>query len=518
LKLIATGETRTLPQTEGWGVTCWFPDGSKLLAGPPSVENPGVWVISAMGGPPRKLQDHGFAGIVSPDSSQIAFMDRFLYRGPMMVSAQEIWVMGPAGEEPRKVFTAKEGEGIQSLSWSPDSNRIAFRRRSLATGSALESFEIQTRRVFTLLSDPEAYDWEFFWSPDWRIFYSRSEPPPNTWDSNLWELRVNSKTGAPSGKPIKITHGSGSAITILNASADGKRLAVLKDNSQIAVYIGELEAHGTRMKNLRRFTLDESNNFAGIWTPDSKTEIFSSDRNGTLDIFKQAFDQAAPEPLVTGPDDERAKAVTSDGLWLLYTVQKAGDYNGPQKLMRVPLSGGSPEFLLDLGANVFDIACAKRPPSTLCAVAREDPKGGLAFSTFNLSTRQSRELTKVENAGDWDIFHDGSGIAVLIKDQGKNRIRIVRSSGDTEREFNVEQPGIRSIYCASDGKGLYLSAATPSGTTTIYYTDLRGQARVLWQEKSRISVFMIQPSPDGRYLAMSYLRPKADDVWLLENF
>jgi Tol biopolymer transport system component len=169
------------------------------------VTNPGVWVISAMGGPPRKLQDHGTTGIVSPDGSQIAFMDRLLYQGTLTVSAPEIWVLGLAGEEPRKVFTTKEGEGILSLTWSPDSNRIAFRRLSLATGSDLDSFDLKTRRVITLLSDPEAYVWGFFWSPDWRIFYSRSEPPPNIWDSNLWELRVNSKTGAPSGKPIKIT-------------------------------------------------------------------------------------------------------------------------------------------------------------------------------------------------------------------------------------------------------------------------------------------------------------------------
>ena len=522
LKLISTGETRTIPRTEAWIVTSWFPDGSKLLANGPNVENPGVWVISAMGGTARKLQNHGTAGVVSPDGSQVAFLDRFLYQGPGTVSAKEIWVMGLAGEEPRKVITAKEGEGILSLAWSPDGSRIAFLRSSLTFSSDLESFDIKTRKVTTLLSDLQSPS---CWSPDGRIFYSRPEPPPNNLDSNLWELRVNSKTGASKGKTTKITHGSGSFIASVNASADGKRLAVLKFNFQMGVYIGQLDAHGTRLKNLRPLTLDTSNNFAGIWTPDSKTEIFSSNRNGTWDIFKQAIDQPTAEPLVAGPDDELAKAVTPDGMWLLYTVQKVADSTARQKLMRVPLSGGSPEFLLDLGPLFEDIACANLPPSTLCVVAKFDSKG-LAFATFDLSTRQSRELTKVENAGDWDAFHDGSGIAVLIKDQGKNLIRIVRSSGETEREFNIDQSGIDGIYCASDGKGLYLTALSidraQPGISTMYYTDLRGEVRVLWQEKGTFPVHSsfvpIQPSPDGRYLAMSEPKTTAHDAWLLEDF
>ena len=32
LKLIATGETPTIPQTEGWAATSWFPNSTKLLA------------------------------------------------------------------------------------------------------------------------------------------------------------------------------------------------------------------------------------------------------------------------------------------------------------------------------------------------------------------------------------------------------------------------------------------------------------------------------------------------------
>jgi len=520
LQLIATGETRTIPHTEGWTVTSWFPDGSKLLANGPNVENPGIWVISAMGATPRKLQDHGSTGIVSPDGSHIAFADRFGFRDFL----NEIWVMGLGGEEPRQILTAKEGETILLLAWSPDGRRIAYFRLPLTAGAdlaAIESFDLTSHKVTTLLSDPPVFGLPsggFCWTPDGRIIYSRQEPPPNARDSNLWELQVNSNTGAPAGKPRKITHWSGAGGWSVNASADGKRLAVLKVNFQTDVYIGQLEANGTRMKKPRRLTLDERNDFSGPWMPDSKTEIFSSDRNGNWDIFKQAIDQPSAEPLVTGPDDEMAKGVTPDGRWLLYTIQKQGDPFAPTKLMRMPISGGSPEFLLDAGGvGLYDIACAKRPPSSLCVVAKVDSKG-MVFSAFDLATRQSRELAKVERARDWDVFHDGSGIAVLIQDQGKSRIRIVRSSGEAAREFIVEQSGIETIYCSPDGKGLYLTVTPHPGDAALYYTDLRGQASLIWQQKGgRFGWISLQPSPDGRYLALTGATA-ASDAWLLEDF
>jgi hypothetical protein len=220
---------------------------------------------------------------------------------------------------------------------------------------------------------------------------------------------------------------------------------------------------------------------------------------------------------VTGPDDEFAKGITPDGLWLLYTVRKQGDASAPERLMRMPISGGAPELLLDAGVGINDIGCAKRPPSTLCIVTKIFPKG-MVFSAFDLATRQSRELPKFENVDDWDFFHDGSRIALLINEHGKSRIRIVRSSGEMEHEFILERPGSSNIYCSADGKGLYLKATPEPGVATLYYTDLRGQSRVLWQQKGRRDGFgAISPSPDGRYLAMVGTTTTSD-AWLLEDF
>ena len=385
---------------------------------------------------------------------------------------------------------------------------------SSQTDSAdLDSLDLKSGKETTLLSAPQLpyqFPVAFCLHSNDRIIYSRDERAPSPKGSNLWELWVNPHSQL-AGTPRKITHWSGATVWGVSASADGRRLAVLKTNIQSDVYIGQLEANGTRLKTPRRLTLDERNDIPGPWMPDSKSVLFSSDRNGACDIFKQAIDQPSAEPLVTGPEDKLAKGVTPDGEWLLYTAQKQGE---PVKLMRIPMSGGQPELVFNGGVDFLDFNCAKRPPSTHCVVVRRDRKWTV-YSAYDLATRQTRDLAKVEHAADWDFFLDGSRLAVLINDQGKSRIRIVRFSGETEREFTVGRSGIQNVWSTADGKGVYLGALQP-GLSTVLYADLQGRTHVLWQQKGDFGYYLY-PSPDGRYLSLTGMTATSD-AWLLENF
>ena len=97
LKLIQTGETRTIPQPEGpapdraaWYPNGWFPDGTKFIAATLEPGQPvSGWVISVMGGPPRKLRDDADPWSVSPDGTLIAFGT-----GMSFFRCREIWLMG----------------------------------------------------------------------------------------------------------------------------------------------------------------------------------------------------------------------------------------------------------------------------------------------------------------------------------------------------------------------------------------------------------------------------------------
>ncbi|HEY7306099.1 MAG TPA: protein kinase [Bryobacteraceae bacterium] len=100
LRLTATGETRTIPQTKSWTVTSWFPDGTKLLADGDAA-NPGIWAISVLSGTRHNLNVHGGSGFVSPDGSHIAYGEHSIPEQGF----SEIWVMGTGGEQAQKVLS-----------------------------------------------------------------------------------------------------------------------------------------------------------------------------------------------------------------------------------------------------------------------------------------------------------------------------------------------------------------------------------------------------------------------------
>src|SRR5262249_6179891 len=152
------------------------------------------------------------------------------------------------------------------------------------------------------------------------------------------------------------------------------------------------------------------------------------------------------------------------------------------------------------------------PPSNVCVLARVD-RQGTTFSTYDLARRGIREFARVESDADWDLFQDGSRIAVLIDTPAQSRISIIRLSGEREQEFPVDG-SIQSVYCSADGKGLYLPSRRPNHYVLLYM-DLRGRTRTVWQPKYDIS--FVRASPDGRYLSLS-VATKTRDAWLLENF
>ena len=154
--------------------------------------------------------------------------------------------------------------------------------------------------------------------PDGRVLYSLVAQPVLNRDASLWVAHADVHTGGLRGNR-HVRDWPGVSLWEFSASAEGTRVVFVKTSNQRDVYVADLTADGTPV-NPRRFTPDDSNDFATNWTPDSKAVLFSSDRNGTFDIFKQQLDQRIPEAMVSGPDDDMTTAVTPDGAWYYYMV------------------------------------------------------------------------------------------------------------------------------------------------------------------------------------------------------
>jgi eukaryotic-like serine/threonine-protein kinase len=526
VKLLSTSEERLIPRPAGvpagaaWFLDSWFPDGTQLLA---DTQGPGahhsMWTVSVLGQAPRELREGAGAWEVSPDGTQIAFTPEPGASG----YPREIWVMGSQGDNPQKVLALGENEWLNPVHWSPDGQRLAYirvQRTPEGYPASMETCDLKGANRTVVVSDPDWLLESFCWLPDGRILYSRQESVRSS-DGNLWQIGIDTHTGASTGKPKRITQWAGSWVQGLSASADGKRLAFQKATYQAQVYLGELAAGGTRMSPPRRLTNDETYDYPSAWTTDSKAVLFASNRNGTQGIFKQGISQDTAEPVVTGPQNAVLPRLSADGAWILYLEfpKTTVGPSTPLRLMRVPVSGGVPQFVLET-RNWKTHWCA-RAPGSLCVIneASQDEKQLMvtAFDPLKGRGKVLRTIEKDPTSYYRDALSpDGATLAISRAGEPEMHIRLLSLSGGSDREITVKGwPNQRGLAWSPDGKGLYCGSASPQARTLLY-VDLEGNARMLWQYKGAGGIWGV-PSPDGRYLAILGSVTNSN-VWMIEGF
>ena len=498
-----------------------------LISGLASVgsEKRAIWVISTVTGALRLLREGVWGAAISPDSSRIAFITD---------KQDEIWVMGANAEELRKILPAAEGRLFEQLAWSPTGQRLAFMRATVGFDQvAIESIDPGEGKPVPLISDQRLKD--FCWARDGRVIYSLSEPPPNEYDANLWEIQADPRTGKASGKPRRITNWAGFGFQDLSSSADGKRLAFVSLRDKSDVYVGELKANGAQLANVRRLTFDERIDWPGGWTRDGKV-LFYSDRNGQLDIFRQGVNEKTGEVVVTGPEEKRMPLPSPDGAWVLYLAwPKSGCcVSAPSgRLMRAPVSGGQPEPVFEVKgypgsaqvARWRDVISARGHPDFRCpattaapCVVSELARDELVFTAFDPLRGRAREIGRfrVDHYGaSWDLSPDGSRIAFAQQETERAVIKIAQVAGGTEREIPLKGwSRLWSVAWSADGASLFASIQTTRRSWLLHVT-MNGEVQVLREVTGTIERPIA--SPNGRYLAFGE-RVLSSNAWMIENF
>jgi len=396
IRLLATGETHPVAKPQAlssgdvWFPAAWFPDGTRILAASVHLAPYGPivsgWTVSVIGGTATRLRDNALVYSVSPDGSLIAFTTG---SGSYMMSFEdpsnarskiksELWVMGPRGENARRVVAGDDLTYFSSVRWSPDGKRIAYRKFRFVTEKfaeyTIESRDLNEGAPSVILSKRQSYSYtvqslglpvvgDFCWTPDGRrIIYAVPEPSPNHRDRNLWEIAVDPKTGNVRGGASRITNLAGFLMEHLSLTGDGRKLVFETGSDESDVYVGRVLPSGN-LESPKRLTLDERYNSPYAWTPDSKAVIFSSDRTGTFSIYKQALDQNVPELISTGPEATLMARVSPDGNWLIYAALsnvKFPNQSNSIRLMRVPIAGGVPQMIVETKGTAPDFDCPHR--------------------------------------------------------------------------------------------------------------------------------------------------------------
>jgi len=322
-----------------------------------------------------------------------------------------IFIMGATGESVRRVTDA----GFNPA-WSPDGKEIVF-----ATESVVDS--PQTRGVRSVL-----------------------------WVANLvsaQKRRLNIDDGV---QPQWSPHGYRIAYW---KQQDGQRdISTVAANGEGAVPV----------------TNDSAVDWSPVWSPDGNYLYFSSDRGGSMNIWRVRIDEKTglpleePEPVTRSVSNQSQHlSISRDGKRMIYAVETVN-----QNIAKV---GFDPSRKIVLGETVLVTqgtassgAAAPSPDGTQLVFVR-----GLHVFVCRTDGTDVRQLTQGDSTGRWPQWSpDGTRLVFYSNSSGVYQLWIINVDGSGLRQVtNAPRPGANQpVWSFPDGKLLAYTNLT-SGSFTI---------------------------------------------------
>jgi Tol biopolymer transport system component len=314
-----------------------------------------------------------------------------------------------------------------------------------------------------------------------------------------------------------LTNDTGAVMSI-SASGDSKRIVYVKGLPQPDVYVGKLPGSSS-MTEPQRLTLDDHQDMPFDWTADSKEVLYTSDRTGTFNIYKQGVDQTVPDVLVGGNKPLAQPRLNPDGTQLLYVVYPNWGYTVSEvPLMRVPVAGGTPQEVLK--ANwISNHQCARAPASVCIYSVVGD--GQLTLFTFDPFQGKGSQVFQIKDElpqlYNWSLSPDGTTLGIAKGKWGDEepRIHLVPGNGGPDRWLTISGwPGLALLDWSADGKALWATSVGEE-ENALLRIDLQGHAVPVWRPR-KMSVDWAIPSRDGRSLALLVSSGSAN-VWMAER-
>ena len=430
---------------------------------------------------------------LSPDGRSIVYAAR-------ASNNWDIFLQRVGGKNPTNL-TADSPVDDNHPAFSPDGEQIAFQSDRNGGGIYLMGATGESVRRLT------DFGYHPAWSPDGKeiVFASSWIARPEVRlgsNSQLWV--VNVATGERRRLDIK-GKGGGDAVQP-HWSPNGHRIAYWglilgnrRDIWTVAATGGEAVP----------VTEDAAMDWNPIWSPDGGHLYFSSDRGGSMNLWRTPIDEQSgrvlgpAEPITTPSPDSAQISLSRDGRRLVY-VQRTATRN-IQKISfdeTVEKAIGEPAWVTQ--------------GSKLAMMPDASPKGDLiAFSTIAPSQedifvaapdgsglRQLTDDAYRDRAVHWSP--DGKRLAFMSNRSGKNEIWTIDPDGSGLRQITFT-PGKGSVQLpvwSPDGSRM----AYTIGNDTAYVIDLRKP----WTEQSPQALPRAGPeewfqawtwSPDGRTLA-----------------
>jgi Tol biopolymer transport system component/serine/threonine protein kinase len=393
----------------------------------------------------------------SPDGRYIAYVRQ--------LSAESgIFLVPALGGEERKVGEAPE-HGFTHLAWSPDGKRLAVATSvDLRRGaSTLFSLSIETGEMRTLISASQLDSLRYAdglpaFSPDGRTLAFIRFRGPSTTDLFTLELTPD---GAPGGEP-------------------------------------------------RRLTFDERY-IAGLdWTPDGRSLVFSSNRDGARHLWRIPRAGGAPERVPASGEDvyelsiaRQSPAVTSRLVYVrgtfdmnIWRIATAKD-SEPTRLISSTQDDYHPQYSPDGKRITFGSKRSGAEEIWVCNADGSNPAqltfgGGFAHGCPRWSP-------------------DSRWIAFDTRPAGHGDIYVVAASGGSPRAVTKETSDEVRPSWSHDGRSIYFASNRKDGWQ-IWRAPAEGGSAVQVTRSGGREAF---ESPDGRYLY--FTKASGPGIWKIPS-
>lgn len=366
----------------------WSPSGREIAFA--SREHPGIWLVPALGGAPRRLTDFGSYPAWSPDGTTVVFQS---------MGIRDVWAGAVAAISPSSLFTVTSmggpplpltrpgspAGGHGAPSFSPDGKWIAF---ATWGGDLSEIWRVsRDGRELDRVTGPGSGSRPFYAEPefsargDWLYFASggagissslrRSRVPARPGDAwgepelinqagaapmrqpavspdgtklaysaplstgGLWSLPLDAARGEPSGPPVPLTHTAGFRSYEPVFSPDGSRVAFACGRTGANPDIWVIDTNGEHAEPL---TNGSSASYLPNWFPDGKRIAFLSVQGGSMALRSVSLLDRREAKILDVPLHPISLRLSPDGRLLAFTA----DMNGARNVWVMPIAGGSP--------------------------------------------------------------------------------------------------------------------------------------------------------------------------------
>jgi predicted Ser/Thr protein kinase len=454
------------------------PDGTRI-AFRSEREGGGIYVVSALGGPARKIGDSGRRPVFSPDGSQIAYWTGRIGGGAAFSSRGtcRIFVVASSGGVPRQL--RPDFVGAAYPIWTPDGKHLLFLGNKDEKLPARESIDWWVTPVGSgeavatgalAVTIEENFESPFLVYP-WAL-------PPAAWQAggdavifsarsgdsrNLWRLGISSKDWKVRGRPQRLTSGPTQEEDPSVAEAGGgMKIAFgsLAENSDI--WSLPLEPNtGKVTGEPRQLTRDSAADFHPCLSADGSKMVFVSARSGSQEIWIRDLKTGTDSVLTASRVGKYNPRFSPDASKVSFSARPR------QRLMGdihfVPAAGGAAEMICENCGQ----ATSWSPDGKY--VIGNSVEGNLFLVEVVSRRRVDLLLLKGRRFAGGAFSPDGRWITFLDAGQWREFIA----------PFQGEAPAPESAWMSLPGE---LSQWSPDGTL-VYGTSERDGFSCIWAQR-----------------------------------